>query len=369
MFRVVFLGLLLCSAARGLDKYMKELQLMDPTYPVDCIFVGHLVPDTDSFCAAYGAAVLHDGVYAVSMMPLNRETEWVMGECRISYPPPLFSDLVKTSSNPVCVVDHNQATQSPVEEFGVRDRLEGILDHHPIQDSTLTHETAIHVEIKPWGSSATIVYANFVKADKVPDWQTARCLLSAVLSDTVGLSSVTTTPVDRLAVAMLSPLADVTDWQAYYYNMGVAASNISGLSPRDILETDAKFYDLKWADGTVCAVYWATFQTFSPQDIMTNQTSYIQTMRTMKDELHVDLLFFSVVDSFRLWQGETTAISNLLIQGPDEAYVAREVYAGPMALLNMDTSPRASRKSEFIPPLDTFIGENTPDILPSNRRV
>ena len=46
--------------------------------------------------------------------------------------PPLFSDLPNCSSQPVCLVDHNQVSQM-AEGINAK-HLKGIIDHHAVQN-------------------------------------------------------------------------------------------------------------------------------------------------------------------------------------------------------------------------------------------
>jgi hypothetical protein len=38
---------------------------------------------------------------------------------------------------------------------------------------------------------------------------------------------------------------------------------------------DAKSYVFKWRDGTLCRVYWATLETYLPQQILSRTPEYI----------------------------------------------------------------------------------------------
>src|SRR4028118_927802 len=106
------------------------------------------------------------------------------------------SDLVNPKRRRVVLVDHAEQAQSVpgVEQAEIVE----ILDHHHIGSI----ETAVPVRatFDPVGSTATLVVERFRQNGMEPTRPTAQLLLGAVLSDTVILSSPTTTERDRAVV-------------------------------------------------------------------------------------------------------------------------------------------------------------------------
>ncbi len=112
----------------------------------------------------------------------------------------------------MCLVDHNQLSQCPP---GLDPkRVRGIIDHHAIQSGIVTTEMPIHVDIRPWGSTCTIITQLFIDQNKSINKQTAGLLLCGILSDTLNLQSPTTTEADKLMVSILARVADVSDVNA-----------------------------------------------------------------------------------------------------------------------------------------------------------
>ena len=74
----------------------------------------------------------------------------------------------------------------------------------------------------------------------------------------------------------LAKIAGVEDQNDLYYQMGAAKSNISGYSTRQVLELDAKEYVFVFSDEVPCLTYWATLETFTPDDILDDITPYLE---------------------------------------------------------------------------------------------
>ena len=137
----------------------------------------------------------------------------------------------------VALVDHNEMSQAVdgIEEASV----EEVIDHHRLgYRSTDSPITFIN---KVVGSTATIISELFRNGDSTPPPSMAGLLLSAILSDTVILTSPTTTPLDREMARWLAEKAGV-EIQAYGEKMFAAGCAIEGVDPRQIVHQDLKVY-------------------------------------------------------------------------------------------------------------------------------
>ena len=115
------------------------------------------------------------------------------------------SDFLKTVERQLILVDHNELNQA------VRgaDRMEiiEIIDHHRI--GSLTTPQPILFRNEPVGSTCTIVAEGFLR-DNVPlSREMAGLLLAGVVSDTLNLTSPTTTERDAMVLSRLERLAEV----------------------------------------------------------------------------------------------------------------------------------------------------------------
>ena len=156
------------------------------------------------------------------------------------------TDLVNPERRRVVLVDHAEQGQSVpgVEEAEIVE----ILDHHHIGSI----ETAVPVRatFDPVGSTATLVVERFRQNGMEPMRSTATLLLGAVLSDTVILSSPTTTERDRAVVEYFERTLGV-DAREFGREMFEATADISGIDAEDVVTRDAKHYEAD--DGrTLC---------------------------------------------------------------------------------------------------------------------
>ena len=137
----------------------------------------------------------------------------------------------------VILVDHNNLAQS-VDGIEEADILE-IIDHHNL--GAIGTKVPINFQSKPVGCTATIIYEKFVK-NKVPiPRNIAGLMLSAIISDTLLLTSPTTTEDDKFVAIKLAKLAKV-DIDKYGLEMLKAASSIEGKSIPELIKTDFKSY-------------------------------------------------------------------------------------------------------------------------------
>lgn len=116
------------------------------------------------------------------------------------------SDLVDPPRTRLSLVDHNEFSQAVkgVEEAQVVE----ILDHHRLSGDLVTRDPVRFIN-EPVGSSSTIVARRFREKGLEPDASVALCLCAGLVSDTLNLTSPTTTDVDRQMLGWLSGLAGV----------------------------------------------------------------------------------------------------------------------------------------------------------------
>ncbi|MDX6678732.1 MAG: manganese-dependent inorganic pyrophosphatase [Solirubrobacteraceae bacterium] len=149
------------------------------------------------------------------------------------------SDLVNPKPRRVLLVDHAERAQS-VHGIDEAEIVE-ILDHHHIGSiETRMPVTAI---FDPVGSTATLVTERFRQAAVEPCKPTATMLLGAVMSDTVLLTSPTTTERDRIATRWIEELLEL-DGLAFGREMYERSSDVADVSAQDLVLRDLKEYEL-----------------------------------------------------------------------------------------------------------------------------
>ena len=137
----------------------------------------------------------------------------------------------------VILVDHNNLSQS-VDGIEEADILE-IIDHHNL--GAIGTTVPINFISKPVGCTSTMVYDMFIENKVNIPKDIAGLMLSAILSDTLLLTSPTTTEDDRFAAIKLARIAKV-DLDKYGVEMLKAASSIEGLSVLEVIKRDFKTY-------------------------------------------------------------------------------------------------------------------------------
>ncbi|MGM5480339.1 MAG: putative manganese-dependent inorganic diphosphatase [Nanobdellota archaeon] len=137
------------------------------------------------------------------------------------------------------LVDHNEHSQSVtgIEEAEILE----IIDHHRIGD--VQSSEPIRFINDPVGSTATIIAERFFSEQVSLDPAIAGLLLSAIISDTVKLTSPTTTSRDNIMSLKLAEIAGV-DIDEYAMEMFKAGTSIEGMSPKELFMQDFKQYEV-----------------------------------------------------------------------------------------------------------------------------
>ena len=167
------------------------------------------------------------------------ETGQYVGVCR-------QRDLLNPPRLKIILVDHNEARQA-LAHIEDADLLE-ILDHHRLGNPS-TH-VPIRFKVDIVGSTSTLVSEAIEEAGLAAPPQIAGMLLSGLLSDTLILTSPTTTARDKKAAERLSrwafvrnsPLAGETI-QSYGEQVVSAGAGLSSRDPAEIVSTDLKQYE------------------------------------------------------------------------------------------------------------------------------
>jgi manganese-dependent inorganic pyrophosphatase len=149
------------------------------------------------------------------------------------------SDLVRPAPRRVLLVDHAERGQSVpgIEEAEIVE----ILDHHHI--GSIETKLPVRAVFDPVGSTATLVTERFRQSGVEPLASTATMLLGAIVSDTVLLTSPTTTERDGIAATYLEELLGVGA-VAFGREMFEQSSDVSRISAVDLVSRDLKEYEL-----------------------------------------------------------------------------------------------------------------------------
>jgi manganese-dependent inorganic pyrophosphatase len=149
------------------------------------------------------------------------------------------SDLVRPAPRRVLLVDHAERGQSVpgIEEAEIVE----ILDHHHI--GSIETRLPVTAVFDPVGSTATLVTERFRQFGVEPEPSTATMLLGAIVSDTVLLTSPTTTERDGTASDYLEELLGIGAIE-FGREMFEQSSDVARISAVDLVTRDLKEYEL-----------------------------------------------------------------------------------------------------------------------------
>jgi len=149
------------------------------------------------------------------------------------------SDLIDPPRIRLVLVDHNELAQA-VTGADEAEILE-VLDHHRLGGGLISSEPIRFIN-EPLGSTCTIVAKTFRQLGITPGRPIALCMAAGIISDTLHLTSPTTTPVDRELLAWLEPLCGekIEDFARDFFNAG-SALKVS--TPEAVVNGDCKEYE------------------------------------------------------------------------------------------------------------------------------
>lgn len=197
-----------------------------------------------------------------------------------------ITDIIKKNKKKCILVDHNEEEQS-VLGLDEADILE-IVDHHKIGD--LTTNQPINFRNMTVGSTNTIVYSLYEENKADIPYEIAGLMMSGILSDTLALTSPTTTDYDKVAVRNLSKMLGI-DYKEYAVDMFKAGTSLNGKSMDDIVNTDIKIFPVNGKKIAISQVF-----TMNYEEILNVKEDYIQIIEDMKNYKEYDLVLLCITD-------------------------------------------------------------------------
>lgn len=197
-----------------------------------------------------------------------------------------FSDVGYNNKKQVILVDHNAYDQSAIglDEANILE----VIDHHNI--STIVTGAPISFRTMPVGSTCTIVATMFEENQIEIPKAIAGLLISGILSDTLILTSPTTTEIDKEMVKKLAKIAEV-DYEKYGFEMLKAGTSITGKTKEQIVNNDFKIYEVNDLKYAACQ-----FFTLSIDEIMNEKDEYIDLLNRISDKNNYEFVVFAITD-------------------------------------------------------------------------
>lgn len=214
-----------------------------------------------------------------SYYPVINEKDVCVGILRVS-------DVTYDNKKKVILVDHNSYEQSAIgiEETEILE----IIDHHNI--SGIGTNAPINFRNMPLGSTNTIIYILYKENNISIPKHIAGLMLSGILSDTLILTSPTTTDTDRKIVEDLAKIAEV-DYKEYGLDMLKAGSSLKGKTKEEVLYTDYKNYPIGEEK-----VGLGQLSTTSPEQILEEKEEYIKLLNDVAADNNYYFVAFFITD-------------------------------------------------------------------------
>ena len=251
-----------------------------------------------------------------------------------------ITDIMQKNRKKVILVDHNEADQS-VDGLEEAEIVE-IVDHHRIGD--LTTSNPINFRNMAVGSTNTIVYCMYQENHIEIPQNIAGIMMSGILSDTLNLTSPTTTEKDREAVRILAPIAGV-DATTYALDMLKAGTSFDGMTEEEIINIDCKLYPIGDEKIAIAQVF-----TFNIDSVLSKKAAVLE---AMENEL-----------SKNGYTGMIVVVTDILANGSYFLYtehltsIMEEAYSGISVREGFFQEGCVSRKKQVVPAIVNAVSGN-----------
>ncbi len=249
------------------------------------------------------------------------------------------TDLVNPQRPRLILVDHNEFSQA-VTGADEAEIIE-VMDHHRLSGNLVTREPIQFIN-KIVGSTCTIVGRAFAGRNLTPDKNIAFCLCAGIISDTLNLTSPTTTEEDRKILKWLSEIAEI-DVDQFKDDFFSAGSVLSSSEPSEAISSDRKEFLESGYKISISQVEEIGFDNFWPmREKLQNE------LRSLIQEQRLDFACLMITDI-------TRNNSLLLVEAPEEI---RSRIAYPKSDPNLfKLRDVVSRKKQLFPYLSMVVAD------------
>lgn len=302
------------------------------------VVFGHQNPDTDAIAASIAAAyLLNNTLYKEdnnSVVPAilgtpNDETMYAFETFNVAVP----KVINETDADEVILVDHNEFSQS-VSNISEKP-VSVIYDHHKVNFASAT---PLWMTVQPLGSTSTVLYYQFKQQGIEIPSDIAGMMASAIISDTLLLKSPTTTEMDKPALEDLARIAGIENYEEYGIALLKAGTDLSTRSDLDLLEGDAKSFDMNGKTVRIGQV-----NTVDINDVLARQESLENVMKSQMAAENYDVFLFVITDILN------SNSKGLVIA--DNADDIAKAYNTVVENNVIDLPGVVSRKKQVVPPL------------------
>jgi len=305
---------------------------------------GHKSPDLDSIASPilYAEFLEKTNKYPnAKIIParsgeINKETEFVLKRFEVETPLSLDTTEI-AKEDKFILVDHNEESQRH-EKVDPEKVLE-LVDHHKVN---LNFAFPLQITILPVGATASIIYSLFKREGIEPSKVAKNLILSAILSDTMGLKSSTTTGLDSEFAHEIGDKLHI-DIDKLTFEIFKAKSDITGLSLEEIAKKDFKVF--KFGEKEV---YINQIETVEPDKILDKKDELIGVLENAKSEEGAGIGYIVITDILNV-------NSQVLYTNEEEQRILEEAFMTQGNQGVADIGPRMSRKKDIAPQIEKVL--------------
>lgn len=247
-----------------------------------------------------------------------------------------ITDIKKKHQKQVILVDHNEPNQS-VDGLEEAEIVE-IVDHHKIGTYT---NNPISFRNMTVGSTNTIIYQMFQENHIDIPSDIAGLMISGILSDTLGLTSSTTTDMDVDVVNSLSNLLNI-NYKDYYYKMLEAGTSIEGETKEQIIKQDLKYFQVSNYRYAISQMI-----TLDIDSILKEKEEYLETLKKYQRNHDLKLMIFIITDAIKK--------GSYLLYTSDLEDMIREIYHLDQVYQGVFVPNLTSRKKQVVPYINEYL--------------
>ena len=197
------------------------------------------------------------------------------------------SDLVDPKRAKLILVDHNEFSQAVP---GAEDaQILSVIDHHRLSGDLVSRDPIRFIN-EPVGSTSTIVAHFYNQRQLKPPASVAICLCAGIISDTLHLTSPTTTDVDRAMLKGLCEIADL-DIETFCHDFFATGSLLKNYEPRVAVESDRKeFTENGWHMSI------SQIEELGLDEFWKHRDELFESLEALRTETHLDFACLMVTD-------------------------------------------------------------------------
>lgn len=302
------------------------------------IVIGHKNPDTDSVLSAmlvskFSKKILGFEAEARIAGDVNNETKYILDLVKELKP----ALIKKITIENVVLVDTMEAEQ--IIEGLTEENLVGIIDHHKL--GGIRTFSPIYCRVEPLGCVCSLIYKICKEKGIKIDKKTATLMMAGIISDTLNLTSPTTTKEDKIFLSELGKIAKM-DIKKFAANQFEAKSSLKGISLNKVIECDYKEFDM--GGKSVGIGVW---ETTNPESVNTSAAKIMKLLDEKKTKEGLNYIFFGVVDILK-------NNSYCYVIGEEETKIIKEVFGADTKDGIAFLKGIVSRKKQMVPPMMSY---------------